>query len=129
MASSTTSSILSRLTVSAGALVVLMLAQLGLGIAILSHTKGLRDAHGGLGYLFFIVSLVATFFAWQLSKADATAKGLFFHALSLPILAILQIGLAEMDQKWIHVVLGVALTAAAIGLFAMGRKRTAGATI
>lgn len=126
---STNTPALSRLSATAGGLVLLMLLQLGMGIGILSSGNGLRDAHGGIGYLIFLVCAVAAFFAWQLSKADASAKGVFFHALSLPVLAILQIGLAEMDgMKWVHVVLGIALLVDALGLFMMTRKRS-GATV
>lgn len=129
MASATSTS-LSRLSATAGVLVVLMLAQAGLGIGILSTSASLRAAHSGIGYLVILGSLVAAFFAWQLSKADAGAKGVFMHALSVPVLAIIQFGLGEMTgTKWIHVLVGIALLVDVLGLFAMARKRGGAATI
>lgn len=126
----TISAHLTRLQQTAAATLLLMLVQLGMGIGILSHVKGLRDAHGGIGYLMFLCSLVAVFFAFKYSREDASAKGMFGHAISIPLLAVVQIGLAEMagkggeGLKWAHVVVGVLLLVDAMGLFAMARKRS-----
>ncbi len=51
-------------------------------------------------------------------------KGVFFHTLSLPILCIIQIGLADAGLEWVHVSLGVIYLAAVVGLWAMLRRRS-----
>lgn len=125
---------LSRLRTTALVIIVSVLIQLGLGIAMLSGSWSLADAHGGFGYLTFIASLVAAVFAFQASKADPTAKGLLFHTLSLPVLALVQIGMVEAGGgseviKWVHVVLGLAFIGAVVSLFSLLNKRTGASRI
>lgn len=122
---------LSRLKTTALVIIASVLVQLGLGVALLSsYSEGLAKAHSGLGYITMIGSVVAAVFASQLSKADDSAKGLFFHALSLPVLAIVQFGLGEMISsdglKWLHVALGIAFTGAAVSLYTLLDKRIRG---
>lgn len=107
---------------TAGLIVALLaLVQAALGGTVLGGSGGIRDVHGYVGYATFVVSLVAAFLAWQLSRKTGS-KGTFFHALSLPVLALLQIGLAEMDVKWVHVGVGVLFLLAAFGLYAMADR-------
>lgn len=119
---------LSRLKTTALVVIASVLVQLALGAMLLgNYSNGLAKAHSGIGYITMIGSVLAAVFAFQASKADATAKGLFFHALSLPVLAIIQFGLGEMISsdllKWIHVVLGLAFVGAAVSLFSLLNKR------
>lgn len=109
-----------------GALVVsiLALAQAALGGTVLSGGGGgMRDIHGYIGYATFVVALVAAFFAWKASQVTGN-KGTLYHAISLPVLALIQIGLAEMDLKWVHVVIGVVFLIAAFGLYAMADRHS-----
>lgn len=99
----------------------LILIQLGLGLAGLAGSNGLLEPHGWIGYLTTLTTATAAYFAWRVSR-QTHSKGVFIHAVSLPVLCVLQIGLAEMDLKWVHVGLGVALVAAVAGLFAMTRR-------
>lgn len=104
---------------------VLALVQAALGGTVLSGGgSGLKSVHGYIGYATFVVSLIAAFFAWKASQQTGN-KGTFFHALSLPVLALLQIGLAEMDLKWVHVAVGVLFLIAAFGLYAMADRPAA----
>ena len=102
-------------------LALLALVQAALGGTVLSGGGGIRNVHGYVGYATAIVSLIAVFFAWKSSQQTGN-KGILFHAISLPVLAVLQIGLAEMDLKWVHVVVGVLFLVAAFGLYAMADR-------
>ncbi|MGO4958484.1 hypothetical protein ACTQ49_14670 [Luteococcus sp. Sow4_B9] len=120
----------SRLKTTALVINLAVLVQLALGIAMLTglYSVAIAKAHSGVGYITMIGSVIAAVFAWQLSKADASAKGLFFHALSLPVLAIIQFGLGEMiggsdALKWLHVALGIAFVGASVSLYTLLDKR------
>ena len=118
-----TSSDLARLKASATVLLGLILIQVVFAIVVLVNDDATMKAiHGGFGYLSLITALVATWFAWRWTKTSA-AKGVFFHTLSLPILCVVQIGLADAGLTWVHVVLGVVYLAAVAGLWAMLRRR------
>lgn len=124
----TSSPALSRLRTAALVVLGCVLVQAALGIASLTGYHQVNEVHGWIGYLGFLASIAASVFAFQASKADPRAKGLFFHALSLPVLAIIQIGIIEMSQgagamKWVHVVLGFAFLVAAAGLYAMSNRK------
>lgn len=128
MASTSSLPALSRLRTTSIVILASIVIQLGLGVAMLSGHWSLTDTHATFGYLTFVVSLLAAFFAWQYSSADEGGKGIFMHTVSMPVLALIQIGLAEAGQgnevvKWIHVVLGVAFLVMAIGLFANTSKK------
>lgn len=118
-----TSNDLARLKASATVLLGLILIQLVFAIVVLANGNDTMKAiHGGFGYLSFITALIATWFAWRWVKTS-DAKGVFFHTLSLPILCIIQIGLAGAGLKWVHVVVGVVYLLAVAGLWAMLRRR------
>lgn len=116
----------SRLRATATVAAVLVLVQLALGIMIAVRTGGsvIREAHAGVGYLIVLAGIVAAVFAWSAAKS-AGSKGVFFHALSLPILALVQIGLAEADLRIVHIVIGIATVVAFIGLVPMANKLAA----
>ena len=103
---------------------LLMLVMLGLGIGIVLDNHGLRDAHAGIGYLITVVAIVATVLAWRYGKAKGNL-GTFFHALSLPILLIVQTGLGSMgDFEMIHIVLGVLILIATVALTTLSSRKT-----
>lgn len=101
---------------------VLMLAMAILGLMIAGGVGGLGTMHSIIGYSTLLVAILAAVAAWRFSKATAQ-KGVFYHALSLPILMLLQIALGEMHQKHIHMALGIAILIAAVGLVMMTRKK------
>lgn len=118
-----TSKTLTRLRQCAATLAILALVQLGLGIFVATHGDGpISGVHGGVGYLATLVALVTAFVAFRWQK-ESGAKGVFFHALSLPVLCLAQIVLAEAGQKWVHVGLGIVYVIAVIGLFTMLRRK------
>lgn len=92
----------------------LLVVQLVLGIVVLSNDSS-PAAHGGVGYVTLVAAIVAAYFGWQLSQTDGN-KGLFYHAVSMPILMIVQIGLGSMGVKWVHVVLGFLIVIGVIGM-------------
>lgn len=115
---------LARLKASTSVLLGLILVQLVFAIITLIHSNATITAiHGGFGYLSLVTGLVAAWFAWRWSK-DSGARGVFFHTLSLPTLAVIQIGLAEGGLKWVHVVVGVLYLVAVVGLWMMLRRRS-----
>lgn len=101
---------------------ILILLQFGVAMIILAHDNdALISAHGGVGYLSTVAAAITAFYAFKWSK-ETGAKGVFYHALSLPILCLIQIAIIEMHQKWLHVGLGVAYLVAVVGLFFMVRR-------
>lgn len=113
----------SRLRTTANVAAVLILIQLVLGIMIAVGNGGsiVRSAHAGVAYLALLAGIVAAVFAWSASKW-AGSKGVFFHALSLPILALVQIGLGEMNLALVHIILGVLTVVAYVSLVPMSNK-------
>lgn len=116
----------SRLRATAAVAAVLLLIQLALGIMITVGTGGsfIREAHAGVGYLTVIAGIVAAVFAWAAAK-HAGSKGIFFHAVSLPVLALIQIALAEADLRIVHIILGILTVVAFLGLVPMANKLAA----
>ncbi len=111
-----------RLRIVAIVTAVLLLIQLGLGIMIATGNGGVRPAHAGVGYLATLSGIVAAVFAWQAAK-KAGSMGAFFHAVSLPVLMLVQIGLAEMGGLVIpHIILGILILLGAVGLVPMAGK-------
>lgn len=113
----------SRLRTTANVAAVLILIQLALGAMIALGNGGsmIRPAHAGVAYLTVLAGIVATVFAWSASKSVGS-KGVFFHALSLPILGLVQISLAEMNLTVVHIILGILTVVAFIGLVPMANK-------
>ena len=115
---------LARLKAATSVLLGLIVVQAVFAIITLIHANDTITAiHGGFGYLSLITGVIAAWFAWRWSK-DSGAGGVFFHALSLPILAVIQIGLAQGGLKWVHVVVGVVYLLAVVGLWTMLRRRS-----
>lgn len=111
-----------NLRTSALVVSIFALAQAALGGTVLGGGEGgIRNIHGYIGYATFVVALVTAFFAWKAAQASGN-KGTLYHAISLPVLALVQIGLAEMNVKWVHVIVGVLFLVAAFGLYAMADR-------
>lgn len=100
---------------------VLMVGMLVLGLLIATGTNSVRTVHAITGYTVVVVAILVALAAWRFAKLTAR-KGVFWHAVSIPVLMIIQIGLAEMGVEIVHIILGIALLVAAIGLTMMVRK-------
>ena len=84
--------------------------------------RQLHTVHEVIGYAAGLVAVLAAVAGWRFSKLSGR-KGIFLHAVSLPVLMVLQIGLAEMGQEHVHMALGALILIGAIGLATMTHKR------
>ncbi|AXE37425.1 hypothetical protein [Acidipropionibacterium virtanenii] len=105
----------SVLTWGTWAAVVLVAAQLVLGILMLSGSWSLIEAHAGLGYAGTLAAVLAAVSAVVWKRRGGSA-GVMAHAVAMPVLMIIQIGLGSAGVKWVHVVLGVLILIGLIGL-------------
>jgi len=111
------------LLASAAVAAVLSVAQPLLALGPLTASGPLNGLHAPNAYVLSVVSVVAAVAAHRWSKQSGD-RGLFFHALSLPVLAVVQIGLGELELAMVHIALGFAFTLAAVSLFTLAlRKR------
>lgn len=88
----------------------------------LSGTGPLNAMHGMVGNLNFVLALVAGIAGILWGRASGN-KGLMYHALSLPVLAVIQIALGEMHLTMVHIVLGFAYLLAAVALFTLALRK------
>lgn len=91
----------------------------------LTSSGPLHAMHGMVGNLNFVVAIVAAVAGVLWGRASGN-KGLMFHALSLPVLAVIQIALGEMHLTMVHIVLGFAYLLAAVALFTLALRRPHG---
>lgn len=103
---------------------VLVLAQAAMGMIINagSSSSALLTVHKMTGYMAFIAGILAAVSAFMLSRQIAN-MGVFFHALTVAVLMLIQIGLGEAGVQLVHVVLGVVIAVAGIALIPIARKR------
>lgn len=96
-----------------------------MGFLMLGGTD-LHQVHAVIGYMVAALAVIAATLAWRVARARGS-MGIFYHGLAIPVLLVVQIGLGEMGQKWVHVVLGVLLliACAALGVLAARRPQTA----
>ncbi|TBT83532.1 hypothetical protein ET989_11285 [Propioniciclava sinopodophylli] len=88
----------------------------------LSGSGPLHAMHGMVGNLNFVLALVASIGGILWGRASGN-KGLMFHALSLPLLAVIQIALGQMHLTMVHIVLGFAYLLAAVALFTLALRK------
>ncbi len=88
----------------------------------LSGSGPLHAMHGMVGNLNFVLALVASIAGIVWGRASGN-KGLMFHALSLPLLAVIQIALGQMHLTMVHIVLGFAYLLAAVALFTLALRK------
>ena len=100
---------------------LMALVQAALGGTVLSGGEGIKRVHGYVGYATVVVAVIAAVIAWRAARQTGN-RGTFMHALSLPILALIQVALGEMELKWVHVGVGLLFLVAAFGLFAMADR-------
>lgn len=114
------SPVLLTLQISALVMAALALLQTVLGFIIASGSW--VSWHGDTGYLTFVVSLVAAVAAFLWMRRSGN-KGLFMHAAGMAVLFLLQIGLAEMDLRSVHITLGVVLLLGAVALATLAYRK------
>ena len=84
--------------------------------------------HGTLANITFVTALIAAIFAF-LWKRRGGDNGLFMHAAGMAVLAVIQIGLGEMELRSVHMAVGVLFLVGAIALATLSfRKPVEGAT-
>ena len=88
----------------------------------LTSSGPLHAMHGMVGNLNFVLALVASIAGILWGRASGN-KGLMFHALSLPLLAVIQIALGQMHLTMVHIVLGFAYLLAAVALFTLALRK------
>lgn len=106
------------LRISAAIVAVLTVIQAAMGSLLLSGMGDVRTVHGYIGYATLLAAIVAAVMA-VLAVKTTGSKGTMWHAISLPVLAVIQIGLAEMDMPVLHAMIGFLTLIAAIALWAM----------
>lgn len=89
--------------------------QLLLGLGILGSIGGVFSTHRMLGFITLGVSVLAALFA-VLWASRSGNKGLMFHAITVAVLALAQVGLGEMGLRWVHVIVGILFFVAALAL-------------
>lgn len=89
--------------------------QLLLGLGILGSIGGVFSTHRMLGFITLGVSVLAALFAVLWSSRSGN-KGLMFHAITVAVLALAQVGLGEMGLRWVHVIVGILFFVAALAL-------------
>jgi heme A synthase len=107
-----------RLRITVIIALALVALQVLLGGAVAAQMTALQGIHAVVAYTLFLVSIVAAVFARGHAKVTGK-KGVFFHALSIPILMVVQIGLGSMRVTIVHIVLGLAIAVAIGALYAM----------
>lgn len=112
--------------ISTVVMTVVAFAQLGLAIGAMSshYNATVFEVHGGFGYASVVVAVVVAVFAWRQSRTSGN-RGVFWHALSIPILCIVQLALIGSGYVTAHIILGLVYFVAVIGLFMVVRRRTA----
>lgn len=88
----------------------------------LSGTGPLNALHGMVGNLNFVFAILAGVGGVLWGRASGN-KGLMFHALSLPVLAVIQIALGQMHLTMVHIILGFAYLLAAVALFTLALRK------
>lgn len=112
------------LRISAGLVGLTGVVQAVMGAMTAFGMHGVKGTHGIVGMVTFVITLVAVFAAWRWSK-ESNDKGLFMHAASVAVLALVQIALGELKLESIHIALGVAYTVAAIALATLAFRKPA----
>lgn len=98
--------VLGWLRITAALAALLSVVQLLLGIGLLGDLTGVFPIHRTLGYITFLAAVAAAVCAVLWSRRSGN-KGLMFHTISVAVLGLIQIGVAEMGVTWLHVVVGV----------------------
>lgn len=93
-----------------------------LALGPLTASGPLHALHGMLGNINVVLALAAGVAGVLWKRASGNA-GLMGHALSLPILAVVQVALGEMGLAMVHIGLGFAYLLAAVSLATLALRR------
>ena len=113
------------------AAVLTVLRVFALLTALLSIVQALRGFgwiplewawHGHLGNATFVTALVAAVFAFLWSRRSGN-KGIFMHAASMAVLALVQVGLGEMGLRSVHMAVGVLFLVGAVALATLSYRK------
>ena len=108
--------------------VAALLAALGsivsplLALGPLTGSGPLNALHGMVGNTNLLLAILAGVAGVLWGRASGN-KGLMMHALSLPVLALIQILLGELHVTMVHIVLGFAYLLAAVALVTLALRK------
>ena len=124
-AAASSSSTLTFLRVAAILAAVGALASPLLALGPLTASGPLHALHGMVGNINLVLALAAGIagFLWKRASGNV---GLMGHALSLPVLALAQIALGEMQVAMVHIALGFAYLVVAVSLATLALRRPHG---
>lgn len=123
--SSTSSGKLTFLRAAAGAAALGSIVSPLLALGPLTASGPLHGMHGMVGNINALLALLAAVAGFLWFKASGN-KGLMYHGISLPVLAVIQIALGEMHIELLHIILGFAYLLSAVALFTLSLRRPTG---
>ena len=101
------------------------LVQVVLVLLTVGGVGKLIGAHGGMGYVSLLATVVATVAAYLWSRKGGN-RGLLMHAGGIAVLMVVQIGLGELKAVWFHVGLGVLIVVGAVALAVLAYRKPGG---
>ncbi|HET7723583.1 MAG TPA: hypothetical protein VFK68_03015 [Propionibacteriaceae bacterium] len=102
------------------------LVQVVLVLLTVANVGKLIEAHGVVGYVSLLATIVATVAAYVWFRKGGS-RGLLMHAGGIAVLMVLQIVLGEIKAVWFHVGLGVVIVVGAIALATLAYRKPGGA--
>lgn len=117
-----TEPILDWLRITAALTALCGILQTVLGLGMVGNLSGVYSFHRTLGYATLLVVVIAAVLAVLWSRRSGN-KGLMFHAISVAVLALIQIGVGEMSITWLHITLGVLFLVAAAALATLAFRK------
>lgn len=102
------------------------LVQVVLVLLTVTNVGKLIEAHGVVGYVSLLATIVATVAAYVWFRKGGS-RGLLMHAGGIAVLMVLQIVLGEIKAVWFHVGLGVVIVVGAIALATLAYRKPGGA--
>lgn len=112
--------VLLTLQISAALAALLSIVQAVLGFMIVGGTW--VSAHGMIGNLTFVVTLVAAVAAFLWMRRSGN-KGLFMHAGGMVVVALAQVALGETGQRAAHIAIGVLFLLGAVALATLSFRK------
>lgn len=108
--------------ITAWIVAILGVVQAVLGILMAAHVRGLHPTHEISGYVTLLACVAAAIacFVWQRRSGN---RGLFFHALGMAVIAVIQIALGSLELRTIHMTVGVAFLVGAIALAVLATRK------
>lgn len=85
--------------------------------------ESVRGAHSIIGMASVVVAIVAAVAAFLWAR-QSRSMGIFYHALSVVVLAVVQVALGEMGMETLHITIGVVYLVAALSLATIAVRRS-----